>query len=165
MNSVAQATFLCPCVPSSTTSKRCKEVGKAKVYPHLDLSLPSEWSGEKSPIWILGWKAAGKNLEQRLFSKDGLSTVMSNDVIYLSAGTHCLIWKTLQIPSDRFGTFPFIYFFSQAGWAFLETNFWLLCASPQITEQPTWTGIMSQMCLHSLGGVKNLMINSSQKTN
>lgn len=33
------------------------------MCPHLDISLPSKWSAEMNPIWILGWKAAVKKLE------------------------------------------------------------------------------------------------------
>lgn len=81
-------------------------------------------------------------------------------------GLHCLIWKTLQIPSDQFATSPFIYlFFLQAGWAFLETNLWLLSLLLRwLSDQH------NQACCHRCWACvyffflgKNLMIKSLQK--
>ena len=50
-------------------------------------------------------RQAEKKLEQWLFTRHGLSSEMSNEVIYLSAGACFLICEILQIPSVHSVTF------------------------------------------------------------
>lgn len=83
------ASYLCP-LPSSER-KDANELH----------SLPSRPAITQ---WVVWWKEPNldiemkgvqkRNLEQRICTRHGLSPEMSNEVIYLSAGTCCLVWDS-----------------------------------------------------------------------
>lgn len=94
-----QMTFY-RCLPSSQTRKM--QTSWKRLY-----YIPSRPSITQ---WVVWWKEPNLSIEmkgrqKRSWNRHGLRPEMSNEVIYFSAGSRCLICEILQIPSVHSGTF------------------------------------------------------------